>query len=154
MWVAQWLSLCLQPRAWSWSPRIESHVGLLAWSLLLPLLVSLLLSLCLLRINKILKKKALKKSGQIVSILFLHLFDLLINHRRILPEVSTVSLHCTIESSCYLCLSRRLQLDMCFTLKFLLNILCYANISSIHMSIYVPMFIPHPCLFYLSMIYL
>ena len=31
----------------SWGPGIESHVGLPAWSLLLPLPVSLPLSLCL-----------------------------------------------------------------------------------------------------------
>ena len=35
----------LQPRAWSWRPRIESHVGLPAWSPLLPLPVSLPLAL-------------------------------------------------------------------------------------------------------------
>ena len=50
VWVAQWLSICLLLRAWSWSSRIESHNGLLAWSLLLPLLVSV--SLCLSWINK------------------------------------------------------------------------------------------------------
>ena len=40
-WVAQQLSLCLWLREWSWSPRIESHIGLPAWSLLLPLPISL-----------------------------------------------------------------------------------------------------------------
>ena len=47
-WVAQWLTACLWPRAWSWGPRTESHIGLPAWSLLLPLPVSLPLppSLC------------------------------------------------------------------------------------------------------------
>ena len=47
-WVAQRFSTCLWPRAWSWSPGIESHVRLLAWSLLLPPPVSLplYLSLC------------------------------------------------------------------------------------------------------------
>ena len=44
--VAQRSSICLRPRAWSWSPGIESHVRLPAWSLLLPLPVSLPLCLC------------------------------------------------------------------------------------------------------------
>ena len=39
-WVAQWLSVCLWLRAGS-GPRIESHIGLPAWVLLLPLPVSL-----------------------------------------------------------------------------------------------------------------
>ena len=51
-WVAQWFSVCLQLRAWSWSPGIESHIGLPAWSLLLPLPVSLPLSISLSWINK------------------------------------------------------------------------------------------------------
>ena len=53
-WVAQRFSACLLPRAWSWSPGIQSHIGLPAWSLLLPLPVSLpvSLSLCLPWINK------------------------------------------------------------------------------------------------------
>ena len=57
-WVAQQISGCLlRPGAWSWSPGIESHIGLPEWSLLLPLPVSLplSLSLCLSWINKILK---------------------------------------------------------------------------------------------------
>ena len=41
-WVAQRLSICLWLRAWSWGPGIESHIGLPAWSLLLPLPVSLM----------------------------------------------------------------------------------------------------------------
>ena len=47
-WVAQRLSVCLRPRAWSWGPGIKYHIRLPAWSLLLPLPVSLplLLSLC------------------------------------------------------------------------------------------------------------
>ena len=45
-WVAQRFSAYVQPRAWSWRPRIESHIGLPAWSLLLPLPVSLPLSVC------------------------------------------------------------------------------------------------------------
>ena len=53
----EWLSgfsTCLQPGAWSWSPEIKSHIGLPAWSLLLPLPVSLPFSLflCLSWINK------------------------------------------------------------------------------------------------------
>ena len=44
-WVAQWFGACLRPRVWSWRPRIESHVRLPAWSLLLPLPVSRPLSL-------------------------------------------------------------------------------------------------------------
>ena len=57
-WVAQWFSACLPPRAWSWGPGIESHLGLPAWSLLLPLPVSLPLLLSVFQwINKILKKK-------------------------------------------------------------------------------------------------
>ena len=46
-WVAQWFSICLWPRAWSWSPRIKSHIGLPTRSLLLPLPVSLPLSMSL-----------------------------------------------------------------------------------------------------------
>ena len=38
---------CLHPRMWSWSPGIRSHIRLPAWSLLLTLPVSLLLSLSL-----------------------------------------------------------------------------------------------------------
>ena len=62
-WVAQWFGACLWPRAWSWSPGIESHVWIPAWSLLFPLPVSLplslSLSLCLSWINKQnLQKKA------------------------------------------------------------------------------------------------
>ena len=56
-WVAQPFSSCLLPREWSCSPGIESHVGLPAWSLLLPLPVSLPLSVCLSWINKSKKKK-------------------------------------------------------------------------------------------------
>ena len=41
------LSICLWPRARSWSPGIEYRIGLLAWSLLVPLPVSLPLSLSL-----------------------------------------------------------------------------------------------------------
>ena len=44
-WVAQWLSGCLGLKAWSQSPRIESHIGVPAWSLLLSLPVSLPFSL-------------------------------------------------------------------------------------------------------------
>ena len=51
-WVAQRFGACLWPRARSWRPGIESHVGLPAWSLLLPLPVSLPLSLCVTIINK------------------------------------------------------------------------------------------------------
>ena len=40
-WVAQWLSICVRLRAWSWSPKIESWIGFPVSSLLLPLLVSL-----------------------------------------------------------------------------------------------------------------
>ena len=43
-WVVQQFSACLWPRAQSWRPGMESHVGLPAWSLLLPLPLSL--SLC------------------------------------------------------------------------------------------------------------
>ena len=53
------LSLCRIPSflisyafPWSWGPRIEFHTGLPAGSLLLPLPMSLLLSLCLSWINK------------------------------------------------------------------------------------------------------
>ena len=46
-WVAQRFSACLRPRAWSWSPRIKSRIRLPAWSLLLPLPMSLPLSLFL-----------------------------------------------------------------------------------------------------------
>ena len=40
-WVAQRFGTRLWPRAWSWGPGIKSHIGFLAWSLLLPLPVSL-----------------------------------------------------------------------------------------------------------------
>ena len=46
-WVAQRFSACLWPRERSWSPGIESHIRLPAWSLLLPPPVSLPLSLSL-----------------------------------------------------------------------------------------------------------
>ena len=49
-WVAQWFGACLWPRARSWRPGIESHVGLLVhgacFSLCLCLCLSLSLSLC------------------------------------------------------------------------------------------------------------
>ena len=48
--VTQWLSVCLWLR--SWGPGIESHIRLHTGSLLLPLPVSLPLSVCLSRINK------------------------------------------------------------------------------------------------------
>ena len=51
-WVAQRFSACLWPRARSWRLGIESHVGLPAWSLLLPLPVSLPLSLSLCAYHK------------------------------------------------------------------------------------------------------
>ena len=44
---AQWLSICPWPGARSWRPGIESPIGLPAWSLLLPLPVSLPLSVSL-----------------------------------------------------------------------------------------------------------
>ena len=44
-WVDQRFGACLWPRACCWSPGVESHVRLPAWSLLLPLPVSLPLSL-------------------------------------------------------------------------------------------------------------
>ena len=60
--MAQQFSACLWPRARSWSPGIESHVGLPAWSLLLPPPVSLPLSL------SIINKSILKKKGEYVKI--------------------------------------------------------------------------------------
>ena len=56
-WVAQRLSVCLQLKAWSQGLEIKSHIGLLTGKLLLPLSVSLLLSLCLSWINKLKKKR-------------------------------------------------------------------------------------------------
>ena len=53
----QRLSICLGLRWWPRGPGIGSHVGLATGSLLLPLPVSLPLSLCLPWINKSLKKK-------------------------------------------------------------------------------------------------
>ena len=50
--MAQRFSACLWPGALSWSPGIKFHVGLPAWSLLLPLPVSLM--------NKWIKFKKLK----------------------------------------------------------------------------------------------
>ena len=49
-WVAQWLSICLQLRAWSRGPGIKSHIGLTAGSLLLTLPMSL--PLCVFLMNK------------------------------------------------------------------------------------------------------
>ena len=51
-WVAQWLSICFWPRAWSPGPGIKSHVRLPTGSLLLPLLISLPLSLSVSLMNK------------------------------------------------------------------------------------------------------
>ena len=51
-WVAQQLSICLRFSAWSWGLRIESHIGVPAWSLLLPLPVPLHLSLSVSLMNK------------------------------------------------------------------------------------------------------
>ena len=45
--VAQQFSAAFSPRARSWRPGIESHVGLPAWSLPLSACVSASLSLCL-----------------------------------------------------------------------------------------------------------
>ena len=45
--VAQWLSNCLWLRSWSWGPGIESHIRILAGSLLLPLPMSQSLSVSL-----------------------------------------------------------------------------------------------------------
>ena len=45
-WVAQWLSICLWLRSWSWGPGMESHIRVPSGSLLLPLPVSLPLSFC------------------------------------------------------------------------------------------------------------
>ena len=50
----------LGPGGWSWRPGIESHVGLPAWSLLLPLPVSLPLSVSLM--NKQIKSLKKKKT--------------------------------------------------------------------------------------------
>ena len=47
-WVAQWLSICLLLRSWYQGPGIESHIRLPTGSLLLPLPMSLPLSVCLL----------------------------------------------------------------------------------------------------------
>ena len=47
-----WLSGLVPPSAQGGRPRIESHVRLPAWSLLLPLPVSLFLSLCVSLMNK------------------------------------------------------------------------------------------------------
>ena len=51
-WVTHRLSICFRLRVWSWGSRIESHIGLPECSLLLPLFVSLPLSVCLSWINK------------------------------------------------------------------------------------------------------
>ena len=65
--MAQQLSVYLRLRFQSRGPRIKSHVGLPAWSLLLPLPVSLPLSVYLSRINKILKKKKRKKLADTIQ---------------------------------------------------------------------------------------
>ena len=51
VWVTQWLSICLWLKAWSQGPGMESRIRLPTESLLLPLLMSLLLSLCVSWIN-------------------------------------------------------------------------------------------------------
>ena len=57
--LAQQFSACLWLRVWSWTPGIESCIELPAWSLLVPLSVSLPLSVCLSWImNKIFQKKS------------------------------------------------------------------------------------------------
>ena len=56
-WVAQWLSVCLRPRTWSRSSRIESCIGLLYGASFSSLCLYLCLSLCLSWINKLQKKK-------------------------------------------------------------------------------------------------
>ena len=66
--MVQRFSACLQPRAWSWRPGIESHVRLPTWSFLLPLPVSLCppptpRSLCLSWIKKIFFKKLNNNKG-------------------------------------------------------------------------------------------
>ena len=53
-WVAQWLSICLLLRTWSQGPGMESHIQLLAGSLLLSLPMSLPFSVCPSWINKLL----------------------------------------------------------------------------------------------------
>ena len=65
-WVAQRFGICLWPRARSWRPGIESHVGLLAWSLLLPLPMSLPLSLCVSQ-NK--RKEKRKEKNVMIKVL-------------------------------------------------------------------------------------
>ena len=64
-WVAQWLSICLWLRLWSRGPGIESHIRLPTGSLLVPLPMSLPLSLCLSWINK----QNLKKKMTCVQVL-------------------------------------------------------------------------------------
>ena len=51
-WVVQWLSICLQLRAWSRGPEIKFRFGLPTRSLLLPLPTFLLLCVCLSWIDK------------------------------------------------------------------------------------------------------
>ena len=51
-WLAQWLSICLWLRSWSQSPGIKPCIGFLSGSLLPPLPMSLLLSVCLSQLNK------------------------------------------------------------------------------------------------------
>ena len=51
-WVAQWLSICLRLWVWPRGPGIQSCMRFPAGSLVLPLPVSLPLSLCLSWINK------------------------------------------------------------------------------------------------------
>ena len=46
-WVAQWLSVCLWLRWWSWGPGIKSHIGLPIRTLLFSLPMSLPLSVSL-----------------------------------------------------------------------------------------------------------
>ena len=51
-WVAQWLSICLWLKLWLQGPGMESHIEFPAGSLLLPLSMSLPLSVCLSWVNK------------------------------------------------------------------------------------------------------
>ena len=66
-WVAKWFSTCVQPRAWSWSPGIESHIRFPAWSLLhcLCLCLCLSASLSLSLMNKWIK--SLKKREELLK---------------------------------------------------------------------------------------
>ena len=91
-WVAQWFSVCLRPTAQSWRPGIESCVGLLAWSLLLSL--SLSLSVCLSWIN-------FKKRSNILDFYVAKQINLKFAKKKVRNRTSFITLMNTNKHICW-----------------------------------------------------